>query len=154
MKPRLAATLELIAAKAPDATDWWIIGSAAAVLCGIDMDPQDVDIFGGMETIRRFCAALGSRPKPAAPNARFKSEPFEVFAGDGLLPIELMGDMQLRRDGAWTPLKVSSRIGIALRAGTVYVPSLAEQAAIFTAFGRDKDLDKAAQVRRKLEGST
>ncbi|HVZ30145.1 MAG TPA: hypothetical protein VG839_07100 [Asticcacaulis sp.] len=154
MRDRLAATLDLIAAKAPvGADDWWLIGSAAAALMGVDMEPEDVDIFGGTATIRRFCDALGSQPKPPAPHTLFKSEPFEIFAGEGLLPIELMGDMQLWRNGAWTPLVISSRIAVAVTGGTVYVPSLAEQAEIFTAFGRDKDLDKAARLRRKLERS-
>jgi hypothetical protein len=152
MDERLAATLQLIAAKAPQADDWWIIGSAAAALMGVDLEPQDVDIFGGADTIRQFCAALGSAPKPAAANPLFKSEPFEVFTGEGLLPIELMGDMQLYRDGVWTPFAILSRISVEFGGGTVYVPSLPEQAAIFTAFGRSKDLDKAARVRLKLEG--
>lgn len=151
MDDRLAATLRLIAARAPQASDWWIIGSTAAALMGVDFAPEDVDIFGGADTIRRFCDALGSQPKPPTPHALFKSEPFEVFAGESLLPIELMGDMRLRRDGVWTPFNILSRIGVEFGGGTVYVPSLPEQAAIFTAFGRGKDLKKAAQVRRKLE---
>ncbi len=150
----LAATLDLIAARAPEgASDWWIIGSAAAALMGVDMEPLDVDIFGGGGTIRRFCTALGSSPKPPAAHTLFKSEPFEVFAFDGLLPIELMGDMQLRRGDSWIPLVVASRVAVPVAGGTVYVPSLEEQAAIFTAFGRDKDLEKAARVRLKLERS-
>lgn len=127
---RLAATLELIAARAPaDADDWWLIGSAAAVLMGVAIEPEDVDIFGGAETIRRFCTALGSRPKPSGPHGLFRSDPFEIFTREGLLPIELMGDMQLRRDDTWTPFAVSSRIGVAVGGGTVYVPALAEQVA-------------------------
>lgn len=148
----LAATLELIAASAPDSDDWWIIGSAAAVLLGVHLEPVDVDIFGGAQTIRRFGDALGSRPKPSAPHTLFKSEPFEVFTGEGLLPIELLGDMQLGCNGVWTPLAIASRVAVPVAGGVVYVPSLIEQASIFTAFGRGKDLEKAAKVRRKIEG--
>ena len=55
----LEVSLARIVAAAPQADDWWLIGSVAARLSGIDLEPQDVDVLGSRTTIEAFARNLG-----------------------------------------------------------------------------------------------
>lgn len=142
----LETSLARIVAAAPPSDDWWLIGSVAARLCGIDLEPQDVDVLGSRATIEAFARNLGGGAVAGSGNDRFRSTPFLRVEIDGGLPVELMGDLHVNT-GGWLPLRVKTRVAVATVAGTVYVPSLAEQADIFEAFGRPKDLAKASLIR-------
>ncbi|ESQ92969.1 hypothetical protein ABAC460_01590 [Asticcacaulis sp. AC460] len=142
----LEVSLSRIVAAAPDAGDWWLIGSVAARLLGIDLEPQDVDVLGSRATIEAFAGNLGGGVVAGSGSDRFRSTPFVRVEIDGGLPVELMGDLHVNSDG-WLPLKVKTRVAVATVAGVVYVPSLTEQAEIFETFGRPKDLEKARLIR-------
>lgn len=151
MKKNGSAALDLslrkLIAAAPSGEDWWLIGSAAAYLCGIELEPHDVDVVASQATVETLAHALGGIPV-AEPSALFRSTPFvRVYVPDGL-PIELMGDLQVHATD-WTPLRLTTRVAIETPSGTIYVPSLDEQTAIFEQFGRPKDLAKAAILRRR-----
>ncbi|EGF92549.1 hypothetical protein ABI_09860 [Asticcacaulis biprosthecium C19] len=142
----LEVSLARIVAAAPDTDDWWLIGSVAARLSGIDLEPQDVDVLGSRTTIEAFARNLGGGVVAGSGSERFRSTPFVRIEIDGGLPVELMGDLHVN-SGGWTPLRVKTRVALTTAAGTVYAPSLAEQADIFEAFGRHKDLTKARLIR-------
>ena len=60
MPSRLAKSLAVLIAATPEGQDdWWLIGSTAACLCGIDLEPQDVDLLASTATISAFAGRLG-----------------------------------------------------------------------------------------------
>ena len=147
MTPALAQSLERIIAAAPEGRDWWLIGSAAAHLSGVDLSPADVDIVGGRETIEAFLARLGPANAKPSENGRFRSTPFCCIPVFGGLDIELMADLHVLSSGVWQPLILTTRVTLETEHGLVFVPALTEQVAVFELFGRPKDLAKAAMVR-------
>lgn len=145
----LRALLEAVA----DADDWWLIGSTAACLSGADFTPEDVDVFGSSATMAAIVGHFGGASTTGTSGERFRSQPFCRIAISGGLPIEVMGDLEVKSNEAWDRLRIHSRVAIATPVGTVYVPDLDEQVAIFELFGRDKDLAKAAILRRMREAT-
>ena len=143
----LLRSLARIVAAAPPGQDWWLIGSTALMLSGIDVEPQDVDVLASTATINAFIANLGGGVVLGSANERFRSQPFCRVEVEGGLPIELMGDLEVQSRGNWQALEVTTRVPIETETGTVFVPTLDEQAAIFTLFGRPKDLAKAELIR-------
>lgn len=147
MPELLSVSLTRIIAAAPQDRDWWLIGSVAAKLSGIDLDPQDVDVLASRSTIDRFVANLGGGVVMGTENDRFRSTPFCRVEVPGGLPIELMGDLHVRHGDVWQPLVIRTRVAVDTPVGRVYVPSVDEQAEIFERFGRPKDLAKARRIR-------
>ena len=146
----LDTSLARIVAAAPADQDWWLIGSVAARLSGIDLEPEDVDVLASRAVIEAFVVNLGGGVTAGSGSDRFRSNPFVRVAVEGGLPIELMGDLHVNDNGGdngWQPLRINTRVAIATAVGTVYVPSLSEQADIFERFGRPKDLAKARRIR-------
>lgn len=142
-----------IAEAAPaDADDWWIIGSAAMVLCGVGgIEPEDVDILGSRTTIERFLRCWGVEAGEPSPNARFRSYPYVRVQLSGCIPIETMGDLHVLRDGEWQPLSPKTRMAVQASGRVLHVPALEEQAEILKLFGREKDLAKLRHIERALE---
>ena len=66
------------------------------------------------------------------------------------LPVEVMGGLQVRHDGAWRDVVVADSTTAECGDHVFPVPSLREQVRLFELFGRDKDLDKARRLRRYL----
>ncbi len=144
LRPRLAA----IAPREP----CWLIGSAAAVLAGVaGFAPRDVDLLMGRQDAEAFIAAHGRWIEPGhvpADGDRFRSR-FARFRF-GPLPVEVMGGLEVLRDGAWHPVRIAERLAAAGPGVVAGLPSLREQLRLFEWFGRDKDLDKAGLIRRHL----
>lgn len=137
-RPRLAATLTLIAEAAPDFVDeWWIIGSAAAALAGAQVaDVRDVDLLLSERDARDLLQRWKDKPTLAVtPSAAFRSAVFARFA-HAPLPIEMMGGFEMQVRDQWRAVRPLTRV----RHGDLYAPSLAEQVALFEAMGRKKDV--------------
>ena len=144
----LVSLRALLTSPLKDAGDWWLIGSTAARLSGADLVPEDIDVFGPAAAMTAIVNHFGGASLSGTPGERFRSQPFcRLTVADGL-PIEVMGDLEVKSEGIWQKLHIESRVAVATPAGTVYVPSLDEQIAIFELFGRDKDLAKAAVLHR------
>ncbi len=141
--PPLETSLQRLLSAMPDRDDWWLIGSAAAYLSGIDLKPQDVDLFGGRSTIMTLLDALGETPGGGKGDGLFRSDPFHRVEVDNGLDIEVMADLTVRGE----PLILHTRVAIETAFGPVFVPSLQEQVRVFELFGRPKDLTKAAAIR-------
>ncbi len=155
MDARLAeGLLRLAELMKGEAEPWWIIGSAALVLCGIeDIVPDDIDVVADQDTLRRLLAKAGVAEKPTAAHTQFRSSPYGRIEVDGGTDIEVQGDLELWENEAWTPLTFASRIEVAAGSATVFVPSLDEQAAILRRFGRPKDLAKAGMIDARFARS-
>jgi hypothetical protein len=132
--------------------DWWIIGSGALVLAGIDaVSPEDVDVFGPHEGMLHLLEALGVRDiRSPKPGDRFRSNPYQRVRRPGLPDIEVMGGLEVNTAVGWQALAPRTRVPVRVRDATVYIPSLSEQAGIFRLFGREKDNAKARLAEASL----
>lgn len=59
-----------------------------------------------------------------------------------------MAGFHLFADGAWQPVCPATRIKVVIGGGVVFVPDRAELIAMLDAFGRRKDLRRAATLAR------
>ena len=125
---------------------WWIIGSTAMALAGIDIVPDDVDVLSDGATVTAALQTLGIASPPPSGSARFRSSPFASYRAPGAARIEFMGDLDLYENDAWTRLVVTTRMPVRVGGTIAYIPDLNEQILILQRFGRDKDLRKAAQI--------
>lgn len=150
MSEALAATVAVLRARVAEAglhDPWWIVGSAAAALSGVEgFAPGDVDLL----TSERDAEALIARHRDAvdggylpAEGGRFRSR-FARFAF-APMPVEVMGGLEVRREGRWDRVEIAQ--GLADAPAGVPLPSLDEQIRLFEWFGREKDLDKARRLR-------
>lgn len=133
---------------------WWLIGSAALHVSGVpDIAVHDIDVLVTDADATRLLAHWRERI-----DAAFEPERTDLFRsrfgriGGFALPVEVMGDLELFRDGAWRMVWPADRDMVEWCGLTVPVPSLAAQCAILESFGRPKDIAKAEAVRRHLRG--
>jgi hypothetical protein len=130
---------------------WWIIGSTAMVLSGIEgVLPDDIDVLADGDTLRRVLAKAGVSEVAPKPHYQFRSNPYSRIPVAGGVDIEVQGDLELFEHGVWTGLKFASRVPVVLGNATLYVPGLEEQFQTFLRFGRAKDLEKAALLKPLL----
>lgn len=148
MDAALASALQEIARAAPPGRDdWWIIGSAALVLAGVEgIEPADVDLLGSSETLLGFLDRWGERPARPRPGARFRSDPYHRVDRPGSLPIETMGNLEVLSNGIWRKVRPATRVAVDIGDDAVFIPTLDEQLAILRLFGREKDLAKIGMV--------
>src|SRR6185312_4305899 len=138
MSPEFVRSAELIARVMPVDSDWWIIGSAALALGGIDLAPRDIDVFAASDVIETARLRLDVAAAPSYSN-RFRSRPYFQFHPEGGLEIDFMGGLEVRAAGMWRNLHIESRIPTPVGNVSLFVPSLDDQAAILRLFGRPKD---------------
>lgn len=148
----LQSAIDFVAAAMPGDSDWWIIGSAAVALLGIEVTIADVDIVASPDVIAGALERLGAEALPPKADSRFRSRPFARIERPGMLPAELMGGLEVNGTDGWQPLNIQSRQAVRAGVSTVYIPSPAEQIAIFHRFGREKDFVRAGLVARFTSG--
>jgi hypothetical protein len=137
----LARTLKTLTAAAPQlADDWWVVGSAGMALAGAaGLEPPDVDLLTSERDARRLAEIWNLSITPPVPSQRFRSKVF-VRAAVAPLPIEIMAGLEVMAKDRWVPLRPGTRVAAPHPAGTIFIPSVAEQIAICRLFGRPKDL--------------
>lgn len=152
MDPRFRNALVEVARAAPAGhDDWWIIGSAAIAASGIEAaEPEDVDILGSSTALLKFLEHWQVAPAVSNPSGQFRSHPYVRVRLPGCIPIETMGDLQVRTSGEWLPVSPATRVELKSAGHSIFVPTLDEQIAILRMFGRPKDLAKA----RLIEAAT
>ncbi len=147
LTPELTATLDAVAAAASDLRDpWWVFGSAAMALAGLpDLAPPDVDLLVSERDARCLTDLWGAEVETSPGTGLFRSRIF-AKARIAPLPIEIMAGFEVMAAGAWTAVRPASRLAVAHGAGTIFIPSAAEQAQICRLFGRPKDLARVAAL--------
>jgi hypothetical protein len=127
---------------------WWIIGSAAMTLAGVPgVAPQDIDVLCSRSDALRLREAWSDeidRLFRPADEARFRST-FARFTHLPM-PLEVMGGLEVMTAAGWQQLRVHDDLQIDIAGYAVRIPTLADQRRILLAFGRDKDLAKAARI--------
>ena len=127
---------------------WWIIGSAAMALAGIpDIVPQDIDVLCSRRDALRlrevWSGHIDGQLQPAD-EARFRST-FARFTHLPM-PLEVMGGLEVMTAIGWQELNVRDDVRIDVGDHAVRIPTREDQRRILLAFGRDKDLAKAARI--------
>ena len=120
---------------------WWIIGSAAMTLAGVaGIVPQDIDVLCSRQDALRLREAwrdhVDTAYRPAA-FTRFVHLP---------MPVEVMGGLELMTEAGWQPVRVHDDMRVDIAGVAVRIPTRQEQRRILLAFGRGKDLAKAARL--------
>jgi hypothetical protein len=149
ISPRLQAGLDHLARlMQAEAEPWWIIGSTALVLTGLDnLEPDDIDVVASGDCLRRALASAGVDEMAPRPHPRFHSSPYQRIEWQGAAPIELMGDLRVKTPVEAVRIVFESRISVLAGRSELFIPSAAEQIALLNLFGREKDLAKAARLR-------
>jgi hypothetical protein len=148
---------EALAAVVPDLQrhcrdPWALIGSAAARLAGADVGVADVDVLTSVrdaETlIGRWQVRQDQTWMPSAAE-RFRSR-FARFLFSGL-PVEVMGGLELCGERGWEPVRIGEVVTRDVAGFAIPIPAVAEQIRILESFGRPKDVQRAALLRRLSE---
>lgn len=130
---------------------WCLIGSAAALLVGADTAVADVDVLtsrGDAERLQALWADRCESDFEPTGAERFRSH-FARFRFPGL-PVEVMGGLELGAGDGWQPVQAGRLMLVGLDGLAVPVPSVADQIRILESFGRAKDLQRAAQLKRLI----
>ncbi|GAB3792278.1 nucleotidyltransferase family protein [Dyella agri] len=128
---------------------WCLIGSAAARLLGAEVTVADIDVLASPADADALAMLWADRRDAAhapADGDRFRSH-FARFRFPGM-PVEVMGGLELNAGEGWQAVSPGRLVLAGLQGMAVPVPSLDDQIRIFESFGRDKDLTRAAALRR------
>ena len=144
LTPDLMTTLSMVADLARDnRDDWWVIAGAAAALHGAtDIIVGDVDVVMSARDAESVLAACAVVPMRGAGNALFRSRVFAQWCQPPMT-VEIMADFDYFSARSWHRVALSTRTMIGLGSFSVFVPDRAELTAMFRAFGRPKDVERA-----------
>ena len=137
--PDLETTLVQVADVLSDARGpWWIVGSAAMALHGIDPgEIGDVDVLMDAGDARALLPRLGLENAPR-PDKMFRSEVFGRWEAPPLA-VDFMGDFAVRQGAGWSAVEPVTRQHVSVGSTSVAVPALIELRHLFERFGREKD---------------
>lgn len=131
---------------------WAIFGSAALVLCGMDMPVGDIDIILSREGAARMeqeWLKTGTTLPPDqenAPESLFRSH--LVRNGSTAIMVELSGGLEIRTEKGWMPVR--PREVLTTPAGIRHC-SLPECRRLLTLFGRPKDLHRLRLIEEIIK---
>jgi len=147
MPDALAISLSYLLQRLPERDDWWLIGSGALKLMGLDVAPHDVDLLTTEDGGRVILAAIGVEPDVKGADDRFRSSLFKRIKVPGGLDLEIMGGLEVFGAEGWRWLRPQTRQPIETPYGNVFVPAACEMLSILDLFGRPKDMDRAGKLR-------
>jgi hypothetical protein len=144
--------LELLASINPDLqqleNDYFIIGSCALLLSDITIPIiTDLDLLvtsADADKLKQKWAHQMRKKFIPSDGHLFRSN-FARF-DFGELDVEVMGDLEVNKNGRWIPVWVEQTLEIPIGEGKIKIPTLEEQKRIFTLLGREKDLMKAKMI--------
>ncbi len=93
--------------------NWAVDGSCALALQGIPVHPNDIDILtdrDGAYRIERALSCFAKVPVEYGQTAKYRSH-FGIFVISGVR-VEVMGDLQVFRNGKWTSAQNPSSTGV------------------------------------------
>ncbi|XUU59785.1 hypothetical protein ACRAQ6_09405 [Erythrobacter sp. HA6-11] len=143
------STLALVAKEMAMARDpWWIIGSAAVVLHGGDPGHiADVDVLVSRRDLEELYTTLPLLNSPDGAKRMFRSELFGLWQ-EPPVEVEFMAGLEVSTNDRWEPVRPMSRMAVQCGEIALFVPDKAELIAILKAFGRPKDLQRAATLKQ------
>lgn len=138
----------LVEAMAGFREHWWLIGSTAMVLHGVQgIDPNDIDVLVSADGARCLSERWQIAPLEMPPHPLFRSQVF-LRKSLAVREVEIMGGFEVMTGKRWIPVQPKDRIAIRSHGGMLYVPSISEIAAMCRQFGREKDMARLALLAR------
>jgi hypothetical protein len=143
--PALIATFGAISADLDALTeDWWLIGSAALVLSGVNLpNVDDIDILTTPAGAEFLAGRWGPGLTRSGPTEHFRSEVF-FQRTDTPLPIDVMAGFEVNSAGGWKPVRPRTRVALSWLGGLYFAPSHIELMDMLALFGRPQDRERAA----------
>lgn len=121
---------------------WWVLGSAAMALIGIDPgEVRDIDVLVSPRDAQALMHAHGLTNQADGGTHRFKSDYF-LQLNLGEIPVEVMSGYQIYEGGSWRAVAPASRLAVTVGEATVFIPNRADQIDLLKRLGRPKDLDR------------
>ncbi|KRE87895.1 hypothetical protein ASG75_05190 [Rhodanobacter sp. Soil772] len=153
----VAVWREVLAAAVPDLhrlcrDPWTLIGSAAARLAGAEVVVADLDVLTSVrdaETLIGHWKARRDDTYVPPGEDRFRSR-FARFLFPGL-PVEVMGGLELCGERGWELVRIDAIVMLDVAGLAVPIPAVTEQIRVLESFGRPKDLQRAALLKRLSE---
>jgi hypothetical protein len=145
--PGLEDTLAEVAKIAAGfANDWWVIGSAAIALTGVNIEVLSVDLLLSERDARSMLDGWATPQTAADGQERFRSL-YGVHTGTPI-PIEIMGALEVNVENHWARVTPNTREAVDLPAGRIFIPDAADQLALLLMFRRPQDLVRAEMLMR------
>lgn len=146
--PPLSTIVRLAAFLEETSDPWWILGSAAVALSGVDPGGvRDIDVLVSLPDACRLMETKALPNDADGGGALFRSEIF-LRPDLGDVPVEIMANYAIRQGNVWRPVTLQTRETVSVGGATVYLPDLSEQMALFERMGRPKDLCRLDILRR------
>jgi hypothetical protein len=143
----LEETLGEVARIAPRLADeWWVIGSAAIALSGVNIEVLDVDLLISERDARMLLDGWAAARVVSDGQDRFRS--IQGVHGDTPIPIAVMGALEVKVEDRWAPVTPNTRVPVDLTVGRIYIPDTADQLALLLMFRRPQDLVRAEMLMR------
>lgn len=127
---------------------WAIFGSAALVLCGMDMPVSDIDIILSRQAAQRLeqewqkeGVVLPMNKEKSATESLFRSHLVRCNAS-GIM-VELSGSLEILKEGRWLPVRPQKVI---TGSNGIRFCSLAECKRLLKLFARPKDLLRLKEI--------
>ena len=125
-----------------------MVGSAAVRLHGAETSVADIDVLTSARDAAQLLDAWQGAVTIGGASDRFRSHPLSRLDG-AALAVEVMANLEVRTADVWRRVVPATRVAVA----GVFVPARDELAAILRAFGRDKDVARAALLERSVARS-
>lgn len=121
------------------ADPWWVLGSGAIALLGLDpKGVRDIDVLISKRDALVLMQKHNLPNRADGGNERFRSDIF-LLPELGDFRVELMSNYCIRHNDDWVVVQPSSRIKVQIADATLYVPALCEQIELLSLLGRPKD---------------
>ena len=125
-------------------SDWYIIGSSAMILAGVDIENTlDIDILTTDAGSNEFKSALFDY-KELEPQTKENELFHSNFARFSLplMEIEVMRNLQINKNNSWQDVSVTYWDEIPLGNMKIKIPTRDEMKRLLLLFGREKDLTR------------
>lgn len=145
--PPLSAIVSLSEFLESTSDPWWILGSAAIALSGVDPDGvRDVDVLVSERDARQLMETKNLRNEADGGGEAYRSEIF-LLPDLGAVTVEVMANYAIRQGNTWRPVSLHTRQPVSVGGATVYVPGPSEQMELLQRLGRPKDLQRLKRLR-------
>lgn len=131
-------------------SDWYIIGASAIIMSDIKIGKtSDIDILTTKEGAKEWRIALQEYMEinPVTKEDDLFRSKFSRFKLP-LIDIEVMGGLQVNKNGKWKDVLISDFQQIPVGDTFVKIPTLNELERILLLFGRDKDLKRLTLIAK------
>lgn len=130
---------------------WWVIGSVALALHGVDPGQVgDVDFLISVKGGLALAGQLGLENRAGKGNDLFRSKLLLRQNIKGV-DVEFMAGLQVRKNNRWIDVSPKTRSALKVGNTTVFVPEPTEMISILETFGRDKDIRRADKLRYQIK---